>query len=50
MVLPQSTISHQLQRLEKRKLLGRRRAQDDNRSVAVSLTQQGPEVARQCNS
>jgi MarR family transcriptional regulator, organic hydroperoxide resistance regulator len=49
MVLPQSTISHQLQRLEKRKLLRRRRARDDNRSVAVSLTQRGLEVARQCN-
>jgi DNA-binding MarR family transcriptional regulator len=49
MVLPQSTISHQLQRLEKRKLLRRRRAKDDNRSVAVSLTQKGFEVARQCN-
>ena len=49
MVLPQSTISHQLQRLEKRKLLRRRRARDDNRSVAVSLTQKGLEVARQCN-
>src|SRR5262245_33734820 len=49
MVLPQSTISHQLQRLEKRKLLRRRRAQDDNRAVAVSLTPKGLEVARQCN-
>lgn len=49
MVLPQSTISHQLQRLEKRKLLRRRRARDDNRAVAVSLTPKGLEVARQCN-
>jgi DNA-binding MarR family transcriptional regulator len=49
MVLPQSTISHQLQRLEKRKLLRRRRARDDNRSVAVSLTPKGLEVARECN-
>jgi len=49
MVLPQSTISHQLQRLEKRKLLRRRRAKDDNRAVAVSLTRKGLEVARQCN-
>ncbi len=49
MVLPQSTISHQLQRLEKRKLLRRRRAKDDNRSVAVSLTPKGLDVAQQCN-
>jgi len=49
MVLPQSTISHQLQRLEKRKLLRRRRVKDDNRAVAVSLTRKGLEVARQCN-
>jgi DNA-binding MarR family transcriptional regulator len=45
MVLPQSTISHQLQRLEKRKLLRRRRARDDNRAVAVSLTPKGLEVS-----
>jgi DNA-binding MarR family transcriptional regulator len=50
MVLPQSTISHQLQRLEKRKLLRRRRARDDNRAVAVSLTPKGLALARQCNA
>lgn len=49
MVLPQSTISHQLQRLDKRKLLRRRRAKDDNRSVTVSLTPHGREVALECN-
>lgn len=49
MVLPQSTISHQLQRLDKRKLLRRRRAKDDNRSVAVSLTPRGREVALECS-
>jgi DNA-binding MarR family transcriptional regulator len=49
MALPQSTISHQLQRLEKRKLLQRRRAHDDNRLVAVTLTRKGMTVARQCD-
>ncbi len=49
MVLPQSTISHQLQRLEKRGLLGRRRAAEDNRAVAVSLTRKGRGVAAECN-
>ncbi len=49
MVLPQSTISHQLQRLEKRNLLRRRRAHSDNRLVAVTLTRKGTTIARQCN-
>jgi MarR family transcriptional regulator, organic hydroperoxide resistance regulator len=49
MALPQSTISHQLQRLEKRKLIRRRRTREDNRSVAVVLTPQGEAVARECN-
>ena len=50
MVLPQSTISHQVLKLEKRKLLRRRRAADDNRSVAVSLTRKGVAVAHECNA
>ena len=49
MVLPQSTISHQLQRLEKRGLIRRRRTRSDNRSVAVTLTAQGRRRAEQCN-
>lgn len=49
MVLPQSTISHQLQRLEKRNLLRRRRAHRDNRLVAVTLTRKGMTIARQCD-
>jgi DNA-binding MarR family transcriptional regulator len=49
MVLPQSTISHQLQRLEKRNLLRRRRAHRDNRLVAVTLTRKGTAIARQCD-
>jgi MarR family transcriptional regulator, organic hydroperoxide resistance regulator len=49
MVLPQSTISHQVLKLEKRGLVRRRRAADDNRAVAVSLTPKGEAVARECN-
>lgn len=49
MVLPQSTISHQLQRLDKRKLLRRRRTRQDNRSVAVVLTPLGRHVAQECS-
>lgn len=49
MVLPQSTISHQLQRLEKKKLIRRRRTKEDNRSVAVVLTPYGEQIALQCN-
>lgn len=49
MVLPQSTISHQLQRLDRRKLLKRRRMREDNRSVAVVLTPLGQQVAQACN-
>jgi DNA-binding MarR family transcriptional regulator len=50
MELPQSTISHQLQRLERRKLIKRRRARNDNRSVTVVLTPQGHRVALECNT
>jgi DNA-binding MarR family transcriptional regulator len=49
MVLPQSTISHQLQRLEKYGLVQRRRKQSDNRSVGVTLTARGSTVAKECN-
>jgi DNA-binding MarR family transcriptional regulator len=48
MVLPQSTISHQLQRLEKRGLIKRRRVAADNRAVAVTLTPKGRQVTIQC--
>jgi DNA-binding MarR family transcriptional regulator len=50
MVLPQSTISHQILQLEKRGLVKRKRAEDDSRSVAVSLTRKGREVAQLCNT
>lgn len=50
MVLPQSTISHQIRQLEKRGLVKRKRAEDDSRSVTVSLTKKGREVAIMCNT
>ena len=50
MVLPQSTISHQLQRLDKHKLIRRRRVREDNRSVAVSLTPAGRVIAAECDA
>ena len=49
MVLPQSTISHQLQRLEKQGLIRRRRTLADNRSVIVTLTAFGKRTAEECN-
>jgi len=45
--LPQSTISHQLNRLRKRKLIRRRRSRRDNRTVVVELTPAGEEIALQ---
>ena len=49
MVLPQSTISSQLQGLHKKRLIRRRRSRQDNRSVMVTLTPAGLELARDCN-
>lgn len=46
MALPQSTISHQLMRLQSRRLIRRRRSRKDNRSVVIMLTPVGEEVAR----
>jgi MarR family transcriptional regulator, organic hydroperoxide resistance regulator len=48
MLLPQSTISTQLQSLHKRGFIARARAQHDNRSVIVALTPSGRKVARDC--
>ncbi len=47
--LPQSTISTQLQVLNKRKLIKRKRSEKDNRSVMVELTKEGHELAVDCN-
>jgi DNA-binding MarR family transcriptional regulator len=49
MVLPQSTISHQLRELEKRRLIRRTPGIADSRSVIVELTARGRRVAKQCN-
>lgn len=49
MALPQSTISHQLKRLEKNGYIQRTRARADNRSVEVRLTPRGQKVAETCN-
>jgi MarR family transcriptional regulator, organic hydroperoxide resistance regulator len=49
MVLPQSTISHQLMELEKRRLIRRSPGIKDSRSVMVQLTARGKRVAQRCN-
>jgi DNA-binding MarR family transcriptional regulator len=50
LALPQSTISHQLRRLDKAKLIRRRRSLEDNRAVAVVLTSAGRFAAQECNA
>jgi len=49
MVLPQSTLSHQVQRLERRGLVTRTRLAEDNRSVSVALTPKGRQTAMICS-
>lgn len=48
--LPQSTISHQLQRLEKRGYIHRERGGVDQRTVTLSLTESGARVAAECET
>ncbi|MEZ5659426.1 MAG: MarR family winged helix-turn-helix transcriptional regulator [Burkholderiaceae bacterium] len=48
MVLPQSTISHQVKRLESLGYVERRRSSRDNRLVEVTLTALGREAAKVC--
>ena len=48
--LPQSTISHQLQRLEKRGYLTRERIDKDQRNVTIRLTDAGHHVANECEA
>lgn len=48
MALPQSTISSQLQALHAKRLVRRRRSRKDNRSVIITLTPLGQELARDC--
>lgn len=50
MVLPQSTISHQLRELERRKLIRRTPGETDSREIYVELTAKGKHVAEQCNA
>lgn len=49
MALPQSTMSHQLKRLEKDGYVLRTRSQTDNRTVVITLTDKGDRVAETCN-
>jgi DNA-binding MarR family transcriptional regulator len=49
MSLPQSTVSHQLTRLEASGLVTRRADKADNRAFVLSLTRKGQSVAQQCN-
>src|SRR6056297_3336412 len=49
MALPQSTMSHQLKRLEKDGYVLRTRSESDNRTVVITLTERGTEVAETCN-
>ena len=50
MHLPQSTISHQLQRLEKRGYITRERGGGDQRTVMIALTDAGRRVADECEA
>ena len=50
MVLPQSTISHQVKRMERKGYLKRTRSDVDNRTVEVTLTDLGKETAEICNN
>lgn len=47
--LPQSTISHQIKRLERDNHVRRTRSETDNRTVVITLTPLGEEVAEKCN-
>lgn len=49
LMLPQSTVSHQLQRLEKIGYILRKRDDADQRLVTVGLTEHGRVVAEACN-
>lgn len=49
MALPQSTMSHQLKRLEKDGYVLRTRSDTDNRTVVITLTNKGVDVAETCN-
>lgn len=50
MALPQSTMSHQLKRMEKDGYVHRTRSETDNRTVVITLTENGEQVAETCNA
>lgn len=49
LVLPQSTLSSHLQVLQKKGLIRKRRSRKDSRSVYLSLSPAGLELAQACN-
>ncbi len=49
MALPQSTVSHQVKRLEKLGYVVRRADTKDSRVIIASLSTRGAEIARQAN-
>jgi MarR family transcriptional regulator, organic hydroperoxide resistance regulator len=49
LLLPQSTVSHMLQRLERIGYIERRRTGSDQRVVTIQLTERGRTVAQACN-
>ncbi len=49
MALPQSTMSHQLKRMERDDYVTRTRSETDNRTVVIALTQKGSDVSKICN-
>lgn len=50
MALPQSTISHQLKRLEKLGYITRESGEADSRIVIARLTSEGRKIAREANA
>lgn len=50
MSLPQSTVSHQIKRLETIGLVKRRTDKSDNRAVQLTLTRKGKDIAARCNA
>ena len=49
MALPQSTMSHQLKRMEKDGYVRRTRSDLDNRTVVITLSAKGEAVSETCN-
>ena len=48
MALPQSTISHQLKRMEKDGLVRRTRSETDNRTVYITVAENGAKATQVC--